>query len=86
MIQHTISLSLRQEINLSLINTTLRFGGYKRSGFAEGLKPGGLVSTIVNLTVPSKGFISSLGSLMLSSRVTGRASINGWVFIEKLVS
>ena len=37
MIQHTISLSLSQEINLSLINTTLPFGGHKRSGFAERL-------------------------------------------------
>jgi hypothetical protein len=76
MIEHTISLSLSQEINLSLINTILRFGGHKRSGFAEGLEPGGVVSTIVILTVSGRGPVSPLGSLMFSSRVTGRDSIN----------
>jgi hypothetical protein len=43
MIQQPSSLSLSQEVNLSLINTTLGSGGYKRSGFAEGLEPGGVV-------------------------------------------
>jgi hypothetical protein len=66
MIQHTISLSLSQEINLSMINTTLGFGGYKRSGFAEGLQPGGVVSTIVILTVSGRGPISPLGSLIFA--------------------
>ena len=54
MIQHIIYLSLSQEIDLSLINTILRFGDYKRSGFAEGLESGGLVSTIVIVTVSGR--------------------------------
>lgn len=77
MIQHTISLSLRQEINLSLINTILRFGGHKRSGFAKGLEPGDVVSTIVILTVSGRGPISPLGSLIFGSGITGRDSIDG---------
>jgi hypothetical protein len=77
MIQHTISLSLSQEISLSLINTTLGFGGYKRSGFAEGLEPAGPVSTIVILTVSGTGPISPLGSLIFCGGITVRNPIDG---------
>jgi hypothetical protein len=86
MIQQTISLSLSQEINLSSINTILLFSGHKRSGFAEGLKPGGVVSTIVILTVSGRGPISPLGSLIFRSGITGRDSIDGWVFIDESIS
>jgi hypothetical protein len=77
MIQHTISLSLSQEINLSFVNTLLQFGGHKRSGFAEGLEPGYVVSTIVILTVSGRGPISPLGSLIFRSGITERDSIDG---------
>jgi hypothetical protein len=77
MIQHTISLSLGQETNLSLINTSLLFSGHKKSGFAEELKPGGVVSSIVILTVSGRGPISPLGSLIVRSGITGRNSIDG---------
>jgi len=77
MIQHTISLSLSQGMNLSLINTIHLFGGHKRSGFAEGLEPGYVVSTIVILTVSGRGPISPLGSLIFRSGITERDSIDG---------
>ena len=77
MIQHTISLSLSQETNLSLINTILQFSGHKRSGFAEGLEPGGVMSTIVILTVSGRAAISPLGSLIFRGGIKGRDSIDG---------
>jgi hypothetical protein len=86
MIQHTISPSLSQEMNLSLINTILLFSGHKRSGFADGLEPDGVVSTIVILTVSGRGLISPLGSLIFRSGITGRDSIDGWVSINESIS
>jgi hypothetical protein len=86
MIQHTISLSLSQETNLSLINTILQFSGHTRSGFAEGLEPGGVMSTIVLLKVSGRGPISPLVSLIFRGRITGRDSIDGWAFIDESMS